>query len=194
MNVADSPVEAPPYRSVPPPEPEPIVIAPPPPRRWPVLGPALSTYALLLWSYVVLGQLTTTLSAGTPLGEGKAFFFVFAITSAAWIVAIRRSRAVAPPASLARLVTRAVGVAALAGFMFFLTVVFAAFVGLAGHLDFAIPFVLVLVSSGAVFQGRRLLVPDAPPRTQQERGVLMGVWMIAILVTFIAGVDLALNG
>ena len=194
----EAPIEAPemasgaPYRALP--DLGPPLVFSTHRRCWPVLGPALTTYALLLWTYVVMGQFTTTLSASTPLGEGKALFVVCAVTAATWIIAIRRSRVVAPVTG-GRLVTRAVGIAALAGLLFLVTVFLATFMGLLSRgLDMVIPFGLVLLCAGAVFYGRRLLVPDAPPRTQQERSVLLGVWMIAVLVTFIAGVDLALNG
>ena len=163
-------------------------------RARPVIGPALTTYALLLWSYVVFGQFTTTLSASTPLGEGKAFFGVFAVTSATWLIVVRRSQRTAPTTG-PRLVPRAVAVAALAALLFFVTVFVATMVGsFSTHLDVFIPFVLVLLCLGAVIYGRRLLVPEPTPRTQNERSVLVGLWMTVVLVTFIAGVDLALNG
>src|SRR5689334_7425060 len=51
-----------------------------PRRPWPVMGSALNVFGVLLWSFVVFGQFTTSWMSGAPLAEGTATLFVFFAT------------------------------------------------------------------------------------------------------------------
>lgn len=190
---AEAPVPSGPYRTPPYEAPRPSPYG----RRVmrPLLGPSLGTFGVLLWAYVVAGQLTTSWLTGRPLGNGVALAAVVLATFVAWALGMRRSLAVAP-ASPAGVVGRAVGVLALCLAMYLVTLVFAVFVGTTaapGH-DFGIAFALVTVAFVAVVLGRRLVTPEVHERTHGERVVTVAVWVTCLLLTFVAGVDLAANG
>jgi hypothetical protein len=176
-------------------EPEAHVL-PPSPRPWPVLGPAVSVYAVLLWSFVVFGQLTTSWSMGTPLSGTVAGFAVLLLAFVAWIAGIRRGSLALPPRSRARLVGRAVGIAA-ASFVLWLATIFAATIlgseSRRNH-DLLVAFLLVVVSGVAALAGPRLTSPVRPVRTHRMRFALVMMWICGALVTLVAGVDLAANG
>jgi hypothetical protein len=161
----------------------------------PLLGPSLGMFGVLLWAYVVAGQLTTSWITGRPLGNGIAVAAVVLATFAAWGLGMRRSVDVAP-ASPSAVVGRGIGTLALGFAMFVATLVFAVFVGTTaapGH-DFGIAFGLVLVAFVAVVVGRRLVTPEIRERTHGERVVTVALWVTCLLLTFVAGVDLAANG
>lgn len=190
--VVEAPVPSGPYRTPP-------YEAPPPVYGGrvmrPLLGPSLGTFGVLLWAYVVAGQLTTSWITGRPLGNGVAVAAVVVATFAAWVLGLRRSLAVAP-ASPSGVVGRGLGVGALCLAMFLVTLVFAVFVGTTvspGH-DFRIAFGLVVVAFVAVVFGRRLVTPEDRERTHVERVVTVALWATCLLLTFVAGVDLAANG
>lgn len=190
--VVEAPVPSGPYRTPP-------YEAPPPVYGGrvmrPLLGPSLGTFGVLLWAYVVAGQLTTSWITGRPLGNGVAVAAVVVATFAAWVLGLRRSLAVAP-ASPSGVVGRGIGVGALCLAMFLVTLVFAVFVGTTvspGH-DFGIAFGLVFVAFVAVVVGRRLVTPEIQERTHGERVATVAVWATCLLLTFVAGVDLAANG
>lgn len=189
---ADAPVPSGPYRTPPYEAPLPVYGAR---VMRPLLGPSLGTFGVLLWAYVVAGQLTTSWITGRPLGNGVAVAAVVVSTFAAWVLGMRRSLAVAP-ASPSGVVGRGLGVGALCLAMFFLTVVLAVFVGTTvspGH-DFRIAFGLVVVAFVAVILGRRFVTPELKERTHVERVVTVALWATCLLVTFVAGIDLAANG
>jgi len=187
----EPPVPSGPYRT-PPHEPH---VTPRPPRGWPVVGPALGTFGVLLWSFVVAGQLTTSWTTGRPLGQTGAVFVVFVATVSAWILSVRRSLSVSP-AGPSRAVARALGVGVLALFTFFTTVLLAVAAGATtrkNH-DMGIAFTMVVVAIVALVLGRRLTSPDAPDRTHGQRFVVVALWLVSLLVTVVAGADLATNG
>ena len=190
--VVEAPVPSGPYRT--PPYEAPLPVYGGRVMR-PLLGPSLGTFGVLLWAYVVAGQLTTSWITGRPLGNGVAIAAVVVATFGAWVLGMRRSLAVAP-ASPSGVVGRGIGVGAVCLAMFFLTLVFAVFVGTTvspGH-DFRIAFGLVVVAFVAVVFGRRLVTPEAQERTHVERVVTVALWATCLLLTFVAGVDLAANG
>jgi hypothetical protein len=168
-----------------------------PRRPRPVLGPALSTFAALLWSFVVAGQFTTSWHLGAPLPQGIALSLVALATLAAWIAGVRRSGLVVPPARRAGgLVGRALAAFVLA-FGLFLACLFAATMAGATALrdhDLLIAFGLVLLATGAAIVGPKWTSPAPPERTHRQRFALVILWIMGVLVTFVAGVDLASSG
>jgi len=188
-----------PYRAlappVPDPEPENYSFAAPRKTR-PVLGPALSVLGVLLWAFVVFGQFTTSWMFGTPLGQGTAVLAILLLTLVAWIGAVRRSRDAVAPRTTLRLVARSVGIAILA-FLFFVGCVMSATAAggvlSRGH-DLLIAFGLVVVSLAAAISGPRLTTSAPLPRTHRQRSLLVGMWLAGVLLTLVAGADLAANG
>ncbi len=183
-----------PYRVQPPPDPTPELPWARPSR--PVIGPALSVFAALLWSFVVAGQFTTSWSTGAPLGQGAAVALVLLATLAAWITSVRRSRIVMPPLRTINLVGRGIGIAALA-LVLFLLCLFAATV--AGNTssrnhDVLIALVLVALSAASAIGGPRLTSPTRPERTHGQRFALVVLWITCVLLTLVAGADLVANG
>ncbi|HSO33028.1 MAG TPA: hypothetical protein VLT33_10930 [Labilithrix sp.] len=168
----------------------------PPRKPRPMIGPALSVLGVALWAFVVMGQFTTSWMFGAPLGQGTAVFFIMLVTAVAWISAIRRSRVALAPRSSAHLAGRSVGIAVLS-FLFFVVCLVAATAagGMSsrGH-DFLIAFALIIVSLVAALAGPRLTSPVPLPRTHRQRSILVGLWLAGVLVTLVAGADLAANG
>jgi hypothetical protein len=165
-----------------------------PPRT--VLGPALSVFAALLWTFVVAGQFTTSWVTGTPLGQGVAFLLVTLATFTAWVIGIRQSRIAYPPRQTSHLVWRAIGIAALAFALFFVCLAAAAAAGgvSSTNHDLLIPFVLVVVAGIAAIVGPKLTFRVRLQRTHRARVLLVIAWLAGALLTLIAGVDLAANG
>ena len=176
------------------PEPENYSFAPPRKVR-PLLGPALSMLGVLLWAFVVFGQFTTSWMFGAPLGQGTAVLAIFLLTFVTWIAAVSRSRVALVPTTTARFVARAVGIAVLA-LLFFVSCVFAAtaFGAVSRGHDFLIALGLVAVALVAAIAGPRLTTAAPLPRTHRQRSMLVGLWLVGVLVTLVAGADLAANG
>lgn len=187
---ADAPVPSGPYRT-PPHEPPPPR---PPPQGRPVLGPALSTFGVLLWSFVVAGQLTTSWLTGRPLANAYAIGIVTVATTIGWLASMARSRR-ASPAEGAPFAARALGVLAIAFVLFFATVGFAAFAGALAskNHDFGIGFALVVVGVAARIAGAKLAFVDPYGPTHRQRFATVALWVVSALVTLAAGVDLAAN-
>jgi hypothetical protein len=168
----------------------------PPRRPRPMIGPALSVLGVALWAFVVMGQFTTSWMFGAPLGQGTAVFVIAFLTTVAWVAGLRRSRAALAPRGAAHHVGRALGIAALSLLFFVLCLVAATAAGgmsSRGH-DLLIAFALVVVSLGAAIAGPRLTSPVPLARTHRQRSILVGMWLIGVLVTLVAGADLAANG
>ena len=152
------------------------------------LGPSLSVFGVLLWSYLVFGQFTTTWVPGSaPLGEGAAVLGVFACTGAAFYFAVRRSLVV-PVRSYHQLVGRAITIAIMSFGFWFLTVVFATVFGQSSrtNLDGVITSFLLLVSGFAVVFGRRITLSERQPfsqLSQRERAVTAVLWTGAVAMT-----------
>jgi hypothetical protein len=194
------PVPSGPYRVPAPPQdptlvPE-VYFGPPPKRPRPLIGPAISVFAVMLWTFVIAGQFTTSWNLGAPLSQEVAVALILVTTFAAWLGSVRLSRLVVPPRQTTNLVWRAIGIGVLA-FVFFITCfTAAAFAGAAtreNH-DFLIPFVLVVLSLGAALAGRKMTAPSPPQRTARERFLVVAMWIAGTLLTLVAGIDLAANG
>jgi hypothetical protein len=189
------PVPSGPYRLVAAPAPQEHAITASP-RPWPVIGPVLSVYAVLLWSFVVFGQFTTSWSMGTPMSPQTAALAVLLLTFVSWLVAFRRSRIAAPPRARSRLVGRAIGIPALACACFLTTIIAATIVGNESSRDHdvLIAFVLVCLSGLAALAGPRLTSPMPSGRSHQVRFAYVATWIAGVLVTLVAGASLVANG
>lgn len=188
----EPPVPSGPYRTPPHEVRAPV---PKPPTR-PYVGAAVATFGPMLWSFVVAGQFTTSWSTGKPLAQGIAAAAVFVTTLAAWIVSMRRSHFAVPASSKLALVGRSLVVGLCSFALFVVAIVAATAFGAANpksH-DFLIAFGLVAVAIGATFAGPKLITSEPPARTHGQKFVAVALWVLASLVTLVAGVDLATNG
>jgi hypothetical protein len=185
-------VPAPPVE---PPEPEVFSFAPPRKPR-PIIGPALSTFAIVLWTFVVVGQFTTSWPLGTPISQGAAAVLLVGMTFLAWAVSLRRSRVVLPPRSIVHFVGRGLGIAALAWILFVVTLVAATAAGemSSRNHDMLIALVLLFLSLGAAIAGPKVTSPAPPERTHRERSMLAMLWIAGTLLTLVTAVDLAVHG
>ena len=201
-----SPIEEPmpsgaPYRAPAPPPPQ-LFEAPPaelyfgrPSRKpRPLIGPALSVFAVTLWAFVVAGQFASSWSMGINVLSGHALIVVAFLTFVAWIANMRRSRAVVPPRSVMHLLWRAIGAGILAFLLFLFSLAAATAVNSAMDVDFFAALALVLVSLGAAIAGPHLTSPSPVVRTPRQRTTLVLLWVAGTLLTLIAGADLAAHG
>jgi hypothetical protein len=162
----------------------------------PLIGPVLTVYGALLWSFVVAGQFTTSWMSSGPLGEGWAVLIVMVSTLSAGIWAIVRSHR-SQPATPARLVGRT-AFAFVGGLVAWFATVFVA--AIAGNVasrnhDILIAFVLVALAVTTSIAGPRLTAPAATMGVSHGRKVVLAmVWVGLAIVTLIAGAELASNG
>ena len=180
-----------PYRDAPPP-----VVAMTSPRAsapealW---GPVLMVFGVLLWGFVVMGQLTTTFTPdrhGLLLGEASAVLFVMGTTVAAWIAALRRSVAAFPPTGMSGRVSRGFAVGCLPVIGLGLALVFAMIVGKAlSHSDGMVTILLLAVAGGAFAVGRRM--SGGAAKAPESPMMVRVLWGAAGVVTFAAIVALA---
>lgn len=161
----------------------------------PLLGSAVAVYGVLLWSFVVAGQFATSWTTGAPMSQGTAGFLVVVATGAAWGFALQRSRNALPSATMGRFVWRGIGIGALAFSLFLATLFFATIFGQATHgHDFLIAFGLVSTSVAAIVMGPRLTMPTRSERTPRMKLAVISMWAIGVILTFVAGAELATNG
>ncbi len=188
-----------PYRvPAPPPAAEPmtpeIYFGPTPRKPRPLIGPALSVFAVMLWSFVVAGQFASSWSLGIQVRSSEALFVVVSLTFVAWIANMRRSRIALPPRVWTHLVWRSIGAGIVAFILFFCCLVAATATNSAMNADFLVAAVLVLLSLVAAIGGAHLTSPVAPERTPRQRTVLIALWIAGTLLTLVAGVDLGAHG
>ena len=188
-----------PYRvPAPPPAAEPmtpeIYFGPAPRKPRPLIGPALSVFAVMLWSFVVAGQFASSWSLGVQVRGIDAASIVISLTFVAWIVNMRRSRIAVPPRVTTHLVWRCIGAAIVAVILFFFCLVAAIAINSAMNADFLVAAVLVLLSLLAAIAGAHLTSPVAPERTPRQRTILIALWIAGTLLTLVAGVDLGAHG
>jgi hypothetical protein len=165
-------------------------------RPRPVLGPAFTLLAALLWAFVVIGTFTTSwLSGGAPLAEGVAIVLVAMATAGAWTHAVRQSRTV-PAQGLGGLLRRSVVVGALAFGMWGLLVTFATLAGKASsaNIDGYVTTCLLVVVAIAAVAGRRFTMPVRPARTPARSVALAAFWIGVALVTLGAYVEIVAEG
>jgi hypothetical protein len=120
---------------------------------------------------------------------------VLVATGAAWLFALQRSKSALPSPTMGRFIGRSLGIASLAAVFFFLTLIVATIFGQAtrGH-DFLIAFLLVAASVAGIILGPRLTFPDRPARTQRMKFAVISMWIVGVILTFVAGAELATNG
>jgi hypothetical protein len=185
------PASTTPYRSVPDAPPFAVSAVS---RRVALWGPVLRVFGVVLWAFVVMGELVTSYSPGGHamlLGEATGTLFVLGCGVSVWISALRRSVRDAPPLTPAGSLTRGVGIGLLALGAFF-AAIFAAMIVNRAASDGVITVVLLAMAGGAVFYGRRLSVHgDEPPPTENARVFARVLWTCAAVLTFIALVALA---
>ncbi len=188
----EPPVPSGPYRTAPY-EPPPARIGPTP---WPILGPALSSFGALLWTFVVAGQFTTSWSTGKPLAQTTALGAVGVVSVVVWVLAVRRSRLAAPPSGSHVLLARGLASGLLAVLFFGMCVVGAVFLAEASRTnhDLLVAFVLVAFSITAHVVGGKITAPEPPERTHGQKFVTVALWVVSLLLTLVAGADLAANG
>lgn len=157
-----------------------------------VWGPVLCTLGIVLWSYVVMGQLVTTYAPGRHsllLGEGTAALFVLVASFVAWLVAVRRSLHASPAAGWGGRIARGVILGMLASMSWCTVTAGAAAAGKSAskNADGTITVMLLVVAIAAFLYGRRLSArPDAAPATQRARVVGRVLWTGAALLTLVA--------
>lgn len=183
-----------PYRTLP--RDEPIDFRQGTRKPWPVVGPAVRTFGVMLWAFVVAGQLTTSWLTGSPLDPRIAVGAVAVATLTAWGMALRQSHTVAPSSSARHLVARGFGIGALTLLLFAGSLVCAVMAGgsTSRNNDFFIAFALVVLATVAMLAGSRLTTPISPRRTHAQRWVMVLAWVAGAAVTLLAGADLALTG
>lgn len=168
---------------------------PQPKKPRPILGSAISVYGVLLWSFIVAGQFATSWISGAPMSQGTAAFFVFVATGTAWGFALHRSRNALPSVTMGRFIWRGIGIGTIAFCFFFLTLVGATIFGQSTHgLDFLIAFLLVGTAVAAMIVGPRLTTPNRPARTHGTRFAVVSMWIVGVILTVVAGAELATNG
>ncbi|HEX8792277.1 MAG TPA: hypothetical protein VF765_15085 [Polyangiaceae bacterium] len=157
-----------------------------------VWGPALWTFGIVLWSYVVMGQLATTYAPGRHsllVGEGTAILFVLVASFVAWLVAVRRSLGASPAPGWAGRIARGFILGMLASMSWCTVTAGAAVAGksAAKNADGSITVMLLVVSIAALLYGRRLSPrPTDPPPTQRARTFTRVLWTGAGLLTLVA--------
>ncbi len=168
------------------------------PRRkpQPLIGPVLSVYGALLWSFVLAGQFTTSWMNAGPMDERLALLTVFVATVGMGIIALRRAQ-VAAPTSVGRVLGRAVFAFVGAFIAWFATIFVAA---IAGHSasrnhDVLIAMFLLALAVTATVLGPRLTSPGPHAAPSHGRKVIqVSFWAGLAVVTLIAGAELVSNG
>jgi len=189
-----------PYRvPAPPPALEPVAtpelyFGPPPRKPRPLIGPALSVFAVMLWTFVVAGQFASSWTLGVRVRNGEATILLLFLTLVAWIASMRRSHIAVPPRTMMHLIWRAIGAGIVAFVLFVSCLVAATAIGSAVELDFFVAVVLVLISLLAAIAGAHLTSPAPPERTQRQRVMLVLLWIAGTLLTLVAGADLGAHG
>jgi hypothetical protein len=164
------------------------------PRVATVWGPSLGVLGVLLWSFVVMGQLVTSYAPGKHgllLGETTGALCVVGATAAAWLFAWRRSVDLSPKTGR---LTRGIVLALVPLVGFVVVLVFAVTIsGLAS--DGMITTLLLGMSGGMFAYGKRLSMraPLAAPLTEHGHVIRRVLWAGVGALTFAALVALAAN-
>ena len=167
-----------PYRLAPP---SPFAL----PSGPPLVGSALYVYGYLLWSFLVVGELTTSYAPeghGFLLGEAPAVVGVMAATAWAWIVVLRRALAVRRGVVA---VVRCSVVGGLAAVAWVLTLFLSAAAGHATSrsIDGSMTFFLLALSIGCALGGRRMAGLHVRARTPQRRMIDGIFWAAGAMLT-----------
>jgi len=155
-------------------------------------GPVLSIFGVLLWAFVVMGQLVTTYAPGRHellLGEATGVLFVLGASMAAWLRAVRHSLRVSPVNGRAKRVERALSLGILALIGWGVAMGVAMVIGRAVS-DGSTTFLMLFIAAGAFFYGRRLLGQSKGSQPQARSIVAIALWAGAGLITLVALVTL----
>jgi hypothetical protein len=165
------------------------------PRRASLLGATTFVFGVLLWAFVVMGELTTSYAPGKHsmlVGEALAVVFVLGTSAAAWRAAMLRNLELKPAVSSNLAYARSGVVAVGAIVLWWIVVVVAAGVGKAASkdMDGPISLMLLVLSIAAGLGGRRLASLRGPASTPRRRTVSRLLWAGAIVLTLIALVEI----
>ncbi len=182
---ASSVVPSTPYRLAPA---SPFVL----PSGPPLVGSTLYVYGYLLWSFVVVGELTTSYAPeghGFLLGEAAAVVGVLAATTWAWLVVLRRALAVRRGAVA---FVRCSVIGGLAAVVWGVTLFFSAAAGHAAtkSIDGSMTFFLLAVSIGCALGGRRMAGLHVRARTPQRRMIDGIFWAAGATLTCVVLAEL----
>lgn len=188
---APPPPSVSPYRTAP----EAAALAPfAAPRRHSLLGASVFVFGVLLWSFLVMGELTTCYAPGRHgmlVGEALAVVFVMATSAAAWRAALLRSLEASPPSSPIAAQARGT-LLAVVPFVLWLIVLFCATAlgkSASKNMDGPITSLLLIASVASALGGRRIAGLRGAASTRRQRVVAGLLWAGAALLTFVACVE-----
>jgi hypothetical protein len=166
------------------------------PRRASLLGATVFVFGVLLWAFVVMGELTTSYAPGKHsmlVGEALAVVFVLGTSAVAWRAAMLRNLALKPAESPALAYTRSGVVAVGAIVLCWIVVVLATGMGKAASkdMDGPISLMLLVLSTAAGLGGRRLASLHGPAATPRGRTIARVLWAVATVLTLVALVEIA---
>ncbi len=195
--VAEAPTPPPPPPSVSPyrTAPEAHALAPfAAPRRHSQLGACVFVFGVLLWAFLIMGELTTSYAPGKHgmlVGEALAMVFVLATSGAAWGAAMRRSLEASPSPSQMVTYARGTLLAVLPLGLWFFVLFCATTLGKSAskNMDGPITLLLLIVSVAAALGGRRMAGLRAAASTTRRRVITRLLWVGAGVLTFVACIE-----
>jgi hypothetical protein len=168
------------------------------PRPPSLVGAVLFVSGVLLWAFVVMGELTTSYGPGKHgllVGEALAVVFVLATSAAAWGVALRRSLEATPPSSPQATYVRGAVLAVLPLAVWLVVLFGATALGKSASRDIDGPVsaLLLLVSVAAALGGRRMAGLRGRPSTSRHRVLTRLTWVAAGLLTVVATAEILVS-
>lgn len=163
------------------------------PRLVTLWGPALSAFGVLLWSFVVMGQLVTTFAPGRHemlLGEGVGVLFVLGASCGGWVAALRQSLRASPATGAVKRMERGIALGILAVIGWCAAMAVAMIVGRAIP-DGMITILLLCVAAASFLYARRISLQSGAPRAAGSVVVTRALWAGAALLTSAALIALA---
>ena len=168
------------------------------PRPPSLVGAVLFVSGVVLWAFVVMGELTTSYGPGKHgllVGEALAVVFVLATSAAAWRAALRRSLEATPPSSPLAIYVRGTVLAVLALALWLVVLFCATALGKSASKDIDGPVsaLLLIVSVAAALGGRRMAGLRGRPATSRHRLIARLTWVAAGLLTFVATAEILVS-
>jgi hypothetical protein len=185
------PPSATPYRTAP----EAVALAPfVAPRRHSLTGACVFVFGVLLWAFLIMGELTTSYAPGKHgmmVGEALAVVFVLATSGAAWGAALRRSLEASPASSPMATYARGtlLAVVPFAVWLFVLLCATALGKSASKNMDGPITSLLLIASVAAALGGRRMAGLRGPASTTRQRVLARLLWAAAGLLTLVASIE-----
>jgi hypothetical protein len=153
----------------------------------PLLGPTLWAYGVGLWAFVALGQFTTKYapwSSTVPLGGGAAAFWLFAISLAGLVHALRSSFAL--PSDGWTTGKRSAFVAIVVPVLWVITGVFSALVSSSGSdFDAFMTIALLALAITTTVLGRASTRTLSPAPQGRTLAVVIGLWAASGVFTLL---------